>query len=275
MNLSRRIRISRMPRWLVSVGRSFYALGMIGIGIEFFVFRNFIPVIVASFPAAIPGRTLWIYVIGAAIIAAGLAILLNVQGRTVAAVLGWALLGSLLIDHIPAQLAHNPGILGVWGNAFKILTLCGGAWVAAGSFQLGSPARPSPVEKFMSFGRYFLAITVVVFGYEHFLYTDFVATLVPAWIPWHYFWTYFAAVALIVSGLAMILNVKARLAALMLGIMIFLWFVMLHIPRAIADPTGGIGNETSSVFEALAFSGIAFMLAALPAQNPFAISAKK
>jgi uncharacterized membrane protein len=263
-----------MPRWLVSVGRSFFALGVIGIGIEFFVFRDFIPVILPNFPAAIPGRTLWIYLIGAAIIAAGFAILLNIKGRAVTTVLGWALLISLLIDHIPNQLAHNPRILGVWGNAFKIFTLCGGAWVAAGSLRQAT-LPPTSLEKFMSFGRYFLAITVVVFGYEHFLYTDFVATLVPAWIPWHYFWTYFAAVALIVSGLAMILNVKARLAALMLGIMIFLWFVILHIPRAIADPSGGIGNETSSVFEALAFSGIAFMLAALSAQNPFAISAKK
>jgi uncharacterized membrane protein len=263
-----------MPRWLVPLGRTFYSLGIIGIGIQFFVFREFIPVILPSFPAAIPGRAFWIYAVGAALIAAGLAILLNIQGRVVANVLGWALLILLLIDHVPARLADHPGILGFWGNAFKILTLCGGAWVAAGSLQHQTSAQPSPIEKFMSLGRYFLAITVAVFGYEHFLYTDFVATLVPAWIPWHYFWTYFAAVALIVSGLAMIFNIKARLAALMLGIMIFLWFVMLHIPRAIADPSGGIGNEVSSVFEALAFSGIAFMLAALPAKNPFAISAK-
>jgi uncharacterized membrane protein YphA (DoxX/SURF4 family) len=113
---------------------------------------------------------------------------------------------------------------------------------------------------------------VAVFGYTHFLYPEFVATLVPAWIPGHLFWTYFAGVALIAAGVGMIVGVKARLAALMLGLMIFSWFIVLHIPRAIADPRSGLGNEVSSVFEALAFSGIAFMLASLPGSNRFAIS---
>jgi hypothetical protein len=35
---------------------------------------------------------------------------------------------------------------------------------------------------------------------------------------------------------------------------------VLHIPRAIADPHSGHGDEWSGVFEALAFSGIAFIL---------------
>jgi hypothetical protein len=49
--------------------------------------------------------------------------------------------------------------------------------------------------------------------------------------------------------------------------MIFLWVLMLHIPRAIADPYTNVRNEWASVFEALAFSGIAFMLAAMRRQD--------
>ena len=120
----------------------------------------------------------------------------------------------------------------------------------------------------MPFGRFFLPITAIVFGVGHFLYTGFVATLVPSWIPEALFWTYFAAVALIAAGVAMILAILPRSASLLLGIMIFLWFICLHIPRAIADPHSALGNEWTSVFEALAFSGIAFILAALPASNP-------
>ena len=261
-----------MPQWLVPIGKIFFALGMIGIGVEHFFFREFIPVI-ATFPPAIPGHIVWVYLCGAALVAAGLAILINIKIRPVGIALGAALLALLIIDHIPYRLANNPGILGFWGNEFKILTLAGGAWVAAGSL-IQQRAEISSSDRLMSIGRYFLPITVTVFGFEHFLYTDFVATLVPAWMPLHYFWTYFAAVALMVSGIAMILNIQARLASLMLGIMIFIWFLILHIPRAIADPTSGIGNEVASVFEALAFSGIAFTLCALPTWNPFAISAK-
>jgi hypothetical protein len=48
--------------------------------------------------------------------------------------------------------------------------------------------------------------------------------------------------------------------------MLFLWVILLHIPRAIADPHSGNGNEWTSVFQALAFSGIAFILSGRTSQ---------
>ena len=102
---------------------------------------------------------------------------------------------------------------------------------------------------------------MITFGITHFLYTDFVAKLVPNWMPFHLFWTYFAAVALIGSGVAIILNFKQQLVATLLGVMLFLWFILLHILRAIAEPFVNKGNEVTSVFQALAFSGIAFIIA--------------
>jgi uncharacterized membrane protein len=262
-----------MPKWLIRVGRIFYAIGLIGIGVQHFVFADFIPVIVPAWPGWIPGRPFWAYAIGAALIAAGLAINFNWKGRTVAAILGAAILILVLIAHVPAQLAGYPWHLGSWTNAFKALALSGGAWVVAGSLREQSPAAtPAALERIMPLGRYFLPIMVIAFGIDHFLYREFVATLVPAWIPGAMFWTYFAGAALIAAGLGMFFDFKARLASGLLGIMIFLWFLFLHIPRAIADPHSGKGNEWTSVFEALAFSGIAFILAALPSSNSFSIS---
>ena len=74
--------------------------------------------------------------------------------------------------------------------------------------------------------------------------------------------------ALIAAGLGIIVNIKRRLAAILSGAMIFIWFVILHIPRAIADPHSGKGNEWTSVFEALAFSGIAFLIASQSKKQP-------
>jgi hypothetical protein len=104
---------------------------------------------------------------------------------------------------------------------------------------------------------------MIVFGIDHFLYTDFVAGLVPVWMPGHLFWTYVAGVALIGSGISLMLNIKLVTVSLLLGSMLFLWLVLLHIPRAIADPLSGKGNEVTSVFEALGFSGMAFMIGAV------------
>ena len=41
--------------------------------------------------------------------------------------------------------------------------------------------------------------------------------------------------------------------------MIFLWVLMLHIPRAVSLPAHAF--ETAGVFEALALSGVAFLTA--------------
>ncbi|MDQ6903058.1 MAG: hypothetical protein M3139_08615, partial [Bacteroidota bacterium] len=84
------------------------------------------------------------------------------------------------------------------------------------------------------------------------------------WIPGHVFWTYFAGVALAGAGVCIALKFKLKLIGLLLGIMLFIWFVILHIPRAIADPYVDKGNEVTSVFEAFAFSGIAFVIACMP-----------
>ena len=102
---------------------------------------------------------------------------------------------------------------------------------------------------------------LVIFGIEHFLFGEFVKSLVPGWIPGDLFWTYFAAVALIGAGLAIIFRVKVKLVALLLGIMVFIWFLILHIPRAVVAPVTDMGNELSSVFESLGVSGIAFVIA--------------
>ncbi len=48
--------------------------------------------------------------------------------------------------------------------------------------------------------------------------------------------------------------------------MIFLWVLLLHIPRALAGPNHA--NETAGVFEALAISGVALIVAGTPAGLP-------
>ena len=102
---------------------------------------------------------------------------------------------------------------------------------------------------------------MIIFGIDHFLYAQFVATLVPEWIPFPFFWTYFAAVALIGSGISFITGIKIKLVGLLTAIMLFIWFLILHIPRAVAMPELANGNEITSVFQALAFSGVALTTA--------------
>lgn len=255
---------SGMQKWLLAAGRILYAFGLASIGLMHLYFKNFPSVVVPDFPAWMPLRLLWVLGIGVVLIAAGVCMLFNLGGRKVAAWTGVGLLALVLIAHLPSQLTSQyVGVLGAWSNAIKELALAGGAWITALTIHKTEGELPSWLERALPLGRYFFAFLLVIFGVDHFLYPKFVASLVPSWAGNPIFWTYFAGAALIAGGVGMIVRRIAALASLLTGVMIFLWVLMLHIPRAIADPYTNVGNEWASVFEALVFSGMAFMLAAL------------
>jgi uncharacterized membrane protein len=110
---------------------------------------------------------------------------------------------------------------------------------------------------FILIGRICLGLFLLMTGIQHFLHTEFVASLIPTWFPGNaVFWTYFAGVALISGGIGLHVPMTARLAALLSGIMVFSWFWIVHIPRTFVGVSDSI-----AVFEALAVSGIAFVLA--------------
>ena len=107
--------------------------------------------------------------------------------------------------------------------------------------------------------RILVAVSLVVFGVQHFIYGGFVATLVPAFMPGRLFWAYFVGVAFVAAAIGILTSMMARPAATMLGVMFFLFVVLLHIPRVIGKSSDG--NEWTSGFVALAMCGGAWILA--------------
>ena len=257
---------------LIKAGRLFFCLGLAAIAFQQFFYGDLRPVFLpASWPSWIHGFSIWGYLSGAAIIVACAFILLGKRSKIISLYLGGFFLLLFLVFHAPFLLFVNeylPYHLGLWTDPLKELALSGGAFLVAGSFPETKPNGEKEIfiirllEKLIPFGILFFCITMISFGIDHFFYTDFVATLVPAWFPDHTFWAYFGGVALIGSGVAIVLNIRRKTIAILLAVMLFIWFIILHIPRALADPFGNQGNEVTSVFEALAFSGTALLIAA-------------
>ena len=152
-------------------------------------------------------------------------------------------------------------------RAFETLALCGGALILAGAMQearLGSSLSAKITATAAESGRLLFAFSLVVFGIDHIPAARFVATLVPAWIPWHLFWAYFTAAGFIAAGLSIAAGIEVRLSASLLGLMFFLWVVLLHSPRVAAHLHNE--GEWNSLFVALAMSGAAFVLAGKPSK---------
>jgi uncharacterized membrane protein len=263
-----------MPN-LTKPGRIFFAVAVVAIGVQQLFYAGFRPVILPAWPSPIAGAAFWAGFVSVIFIIAGIAILLEKNARMVSLVLGFVFLLLFCFGHSPFELFVDPygRNIGTWTNALKELALSGGAFAVARSFPRRitsverEPAFTRFLEKIAPLGSIFFSITMTIFGIDHFLYAEWVAKLVPAWMPFPIFWTYFAGVALAGSGIAIILKIRVTTVATLLGIMIFLWLILLHIPRAIADPFTDKGNEVTSVFEALGFSGIAFVIAGLASRG--------
>jgi uncharacterized membrane protein len=254
--------VSMSRTWSVA-GRACFAIGIAAFGVIQIAAGDFVTRAVPGWPAWMPARMVWVWVVGLLLVAGGGALLSNVRTRLVAAALGLALAVSFVVLALPLA-AADTWLGGLWTNAGKVLALGGGAFVIASD---ASGRVPRPVDSIVAFARrwsvgpWCFAAFLVLCGVQHFIYVPFVVTLIPAWIPGASLWVYFAGVALIAGGIGVTVPRARRLAGVLSGTMIFSWVFLVHIPRALASPAGTT-NETVAVFEALAMSGIGWLIAA-------------
>ena len=249
---------------LSTIGRIFYGIAIAAIGLQ--SIYNFDFPYILPFPANfwMPGRVALAFIFGAIFISAAVCVVFEKKAREASLVFGGLLLAIFCFYYLPYQFLTNSNYkhFESWENAEKELAFAGGALVIAGCFWVSDKFQVTRfLAKLIPLGAILFAITIICFGVLHFLVAADAATMVPAWIPGHLFWIYFAGVALIGSGLSIILKIKTGLFAALLGLMIFLWFILLHIPRVLAAPATDIDGEITSAFLALAYSGIAFVIA--------------
>ena len=197
----------------------------------------------------------WAWLIGGGFVVAGVCIVAKMWARAATVVLAAVFLLRVLIVFLPKVVANlrDPG---PWTSGAEVMALGAAALVLAGELELSNSMS---WESLVLAGRFLFAASLVVVGVQHFMYAKFIATLIPAWIPGHLFWSYFVGVAFIAAALSLATRIQGRLAAALLGLMFLLWVVVLHTPRIMASPHNG--NEWTSGMIALAMCGGSFVLA--------------
>lgn len=264
---------------LSKTGHLFYSLGIIVFGLQQIVIRDFRPQILPGFPAWAHEYSIFAIFTGIIMVIIGLVISgitkveVNIR-KKLSLYLGFYFLALIIVSHIPYLLfvyPHKLSHLGSWGDVLKGLAFSGGSFVMAGSFRDTSLTSNKnnffePVlKKLISIGRIFFCTTIILFGCNHFVYD--ISMMVPKWFGMPVFWSYFGGAALIGAGIAILFKLYLKPVALLLALMLFLWFVSLHVPNAIADPYVGRGNRIVSAFDALLFCGVALVLSQLKKQT--------
>jgi uncharacterized membrane protein len=227
-------------------GRHMYLLGIAELAIYNFAKGDFAMTRPRPLPEMLQGiNPAMAYISGALLLISVLAFYLN-RYRAVAL---------LTIANLIFWLATTRHIYNLWRdhiNGFKTLWLIGGALLILISID----AYQKHFKKVLWFNLIILFLFFVDCGVAHFQYAQFVQTLIPSFIPFPLFFTYFAGVCLVSAGVGLLIPQTQKLAALLSAIQIAGWFILVHIPRAL---TMG-GDEWIGVGESLAVSGICFMI---------------
>ena len=200
------------------------------------------------------------YLAGIALLIASLSFASGKGGGLAALLLGGVLLFNVLIFHV-ARILSNVQSGNIRTRGFETLAMAGTAFVLAAAFPgRGLGTRTAPFLGILAqVGRFFVVVALAIFGMQHFMYHDFIASLIPAWMPARLFLAYFTGCGFLAAALSFGVGKVTRLAGILLAAMFLIWVLTLHGPR-VAHALHN-GNEWSSMLVAVCMSGIGLIMA--------------
>ncbi|MGH9475384.1 MAG: hypothetical protein ACRD1C_03520 [Terriglobales bacterium] len=124
----------------------------------------------------------------------------------------------------------NPVIWGYLAGAAVLLAglatvFLSGAWHKAGA-----------LDRLLLLAPLAYAAPLAAFGSEHFTLTRSIAPMVPAWIPWPLFWTYFVGTCFILAAVSLATRIQIRLAASLLALNFFAFVLLMDAPAWVHHP---------------------------------------
>ncbi len=210
-------------------------------------------------PPWVTGNPLFTGAAGIALLVGAATLILGRNSDLVLGVLGAGLLIYALAFYLPGiiEKIHAPG---PWTSGAELISLCGALLACSGTPASASSPGSNPTRPAFRIGSILYAAPLLVFAAQHFLYAEFVGTLIPAWIPGHLFLACAVGAGFLAAALSIISGRLAWWGATLLGAQFLIWVLILHLPRALAANKSG--DEWTSLVVALAMGGGAWVVAA-------------
>src|ERR1700682_1283345 len=217
-------------------GLTWFAVGMIGLGILALVYGDFAMVWQPVAPW-VPGRTALAYASGVLMLLSGVGLLFRATAAWSVRILFpylivWALL------KVPA-LVVAPQIEAVWLGFGELAVLLSGGWILfarLADLREGSTLGFLTGEKSIRVARILFAISLLPIGLSHLVYVKETAGFVPAWLPYRVGWAYLTGAGQIACGLGVLFSIYPRVAAAAETGMLSLFTLLVWGPAILSAP---------------------------------------
>jgi uncharacterized membrane protein len=216
---------------------TFFAVGMIGLGILALVYGDFALVWQPVAPW-IPGRTVLAYASGLIMLLGGVGLLFRATAAWSARILFPYFIVWLLLK-LPALLVA-PQIEAVWLGFGELAVILAGGWVLFAKLarlREGSLLTFTTGENSIYLARMLFAVSLIPIGLSHLVYVKETAELVPAWLPYRVGWAYLTGAGQIACGLGVLFSIFPRVAAMTEAGMISLFTLLVWGPAILAAST--------------------------------------
>jgi uncharacterized membrane protein YphA (DoxX/SURF4 family) len=208
-----------------------YGLGVMALGMACLVFGEFDPG--QPMPEHFPARTALAYAAGAFMVVAAAGVeWRRTAARCAAALTVYYTLFVVILMHGRLWFTDYAIYVTYEDIAMQLSIAAGGLLVYATAAKIDGALA----ARLTRAGQLTFGVCALVFGGAHFVYMQNTASMVPKWLPpTQEFWGYATGVGFVAAGLAILTGVQARLAAILMTVMLVFFGLLANGPILLAD----------------------------------------
>jgi uncharacterized membrane protein YphA (DoxX/SURF4 family) len=250
---------------IAGFARGLFVIALASVAILSLSYGDFVPR-GQPFPTWISWREGWRYGSSLLILAASVGLCFSRTALPSAVTISayqavWALICALPILSTPLG-------VGAWYGFCEALAPLVGAWIlyALLKWPWRAAQRPIASARAVRAAQVLFGLTCVFYGWSHFAYADYTASMVPTWLPGRLGLAYLTGFGHVAAGIGMAVGIFPRLAAILEAIMMSLFGLLVWVPSFFAQPTPVWAtppqNQWSELVVSLLLAACAWMVAA-------------